>query len=146
MAPKQNTFTLVPNPLGMQGLMSRPANTNAPQSRPPMTSKQAQKLYQQAHRQPRVSKAEARRLERLEQERIRKELDREKQTARARTLREKNKARDEQVLRERRRKGLPLVEVRPSQDTIERFVRGNGRGEKRGAAPTTTEEDEMNLP
>jgi hypothetical protein len=148
MAPKQNTFTLVPNPLGMQGLMSRPANASGPQSRPPMTSKQAQKLYKEANRQPRMSKAEQRRLERQEQERIRQELDKEKQAAKARTLREKKKAKEQLVLQEKKRKGLPLVKVRSSQDTIARFVRGNGIGKKRDSAgaavalPVVTEEAE----
>ncbi|KAL2182114.1 uncharacterized protein P884DRAFT_14958 [Thermothelomyces heterothallicus CBS 202.75] len=133
MAPRhQHTFTLVPNPLGMQGLMSRP--TNGPQSKPPMTSKQAQKLYREATRGPRLSKAEQRRIEREEQERIRRELEREKQLNRARVLRERKKAKEQQALEERRRKGLPLVDVRPSQDTIARFVRGNGAGKKRDAA------------
>jgi hypothetical protein len=126
---RQNTFTLVPNPLGMQGLMSRPAS--GPESKPPMTSKQAQKLYRQANRQPRISKAEQRRLEREEQERIRKELEKEKQAAKARALRERKKAKEQQALEEKKRKGLPLVDVRPSQDTISRFVRGNGLGKKR---------------
>lgn len=129
MAPRQNTFTLVPNPLGLQGLISRPAN--GPQSKPPMTSKQAQKLYRQANRQPRMSKAEQRRIDREEQERIRRELDKEKQANKTRILRDKKKAKEQQVLEEKKRKGLPLVDVRPSQDTISRFVRGNGLGKKR---------------
>ncbi|KAL2158153.1 hypothetical protein VTH06DRAFT_4721 [Thermothelomyces fergusii] len=132
MAPRQHTFTLVPNPLGMQGLMSRP--TKGPQCKPPMTSKQAQKLYREATRVPRLSKVEQRRLEREEQERIRRELAHEKQLNRARVLRERKKAKEQQALEERRRKGLPLVDVRPSQDTIARFVRGNGAGKKRDAA------------
>ncbi|KAK4154917.1 hypothetical protein C8A00DRAFT_14001 [Chaetomidium leptoderma] len=134
MAPRQNTFTLVPNPLGMQGLMSRPAN--GPESKPPMTSKQAQKLYKQANRGPRLSKAEQRRFEREEQDRIRRELDKDKQANKARILREKKKAREQQALDEKRRKGLPLVTVQPSQDTISRFVRGNGVGKKRDVAGT----------
>ncbi|KAK4246068.1 hypothetical protein C7999DRAFT_42460 [Corynascus novoguineensis] len=132
MAPRhQHTFTLVPNPMGMQGLMSRP--TNAPQSKPPMTSKQAQKLYREATRGPRLSKAEQRRIEREEQERIRRELDREKQLNRARVLRERKKAKEQQALDEKKRKGLPLINVTPSQDTIARFVRGNGTAKKRDA-------------
>lgn len=133
MAPRQqHTFTLVPNPMGMQGLMSRPP-ADAPQSKPPMTSKQAQKLYREANRAPRVSKAEQRRLDREEQDRIRRELDKEKQANKARILRDKKKAKEQQALDEKRRKGLPLVTVRPSQDTIARFVRGNGAGKKREA-------------
>ncbi|SPQ26254.1 1ea6d326-aa2d-483c-943c-e5ba6071ba7f [Thermothielavioides terrestris] len=152
MAPsRQHTFTLVPNPLGVQGLMSRPAS--GPESKPPMTSKQAQKLYRQATRGPRLSKAEQRRIEREEQERIRRELAKDKQAAKARALREKKKAKEQQVLEEKRRRGLPLVDVRPSQDTISRFVRGNGAGKKRDATgtkvdlPTVEEEpDDIDRP
>jgi hypothetical protein len=43
-------------------------------------------------------------------------------------LRENNKAKEQQILKEKRQKGLPLVDVRPSQDTISRFVRGNDNG------------------
>ncbi|KAK3944377.1 hypothetical protein QBC46DRAFT_375111 [Diplogelasinospora grovesii] len=132
MAPRQNTFMLVPNPLGVQGLVSRPAG--APPNKPPMTSRQAQKLYKQSTKQPRRSKAEQRRIEREEQERIRKELDKEKQATKARMAREKKKAKEQQALDEKKRKGLPLVNVRPSQDTIARFVRGNGLGKKRDSA------------
>lgn len=132
MAPRQSTFTLVPNPLGIQGLMSRP--TNGPQSKPPMTSKQAQKLYREANRGPRLSKAEQRRIELAEQDRIRRELDKEKQANKARVLREKKKAKEQLALEEKKRRGLPLVKVRPSQDTISRFVRGNGAGKKRDSA------------
>ncbi|KAK4098894.1 hypothetical protein N658DRAFT_488070 [Parathielavia hyrcaniae] len=132
MAPRQNTFTLVPNPLGMQGLVSRP--TSGPESKPPMTSKQAQKMHKQATRGPRLSKAEQRRIELEEQARIRKELEKDKQANKARILREKKKAKEQQMLEEKKRKGLPLVQVRPSQDTIARFVRGNGLGKKRDAA------------
>ncbi|KAK4120282.1 hypothetical protein N657DRAFT_649346 [Parathielavia appendiculata] len=131
MAPRQNTFTLVPNPLGMQGLMSRP--TSGPESKPPMTSKQAQKLHKQATRGPRLSRTEQRRIELEEQARIRKELEKDKQANKARILREKKKAKERQLLEEKKRKGLPLVNVRPSQDTIARFVRGNGVGKKRDA-------------
>jgi hypothetical protein len=130
MAPRQNTFTVVPNPMGLQGLMARPAN--GPESKPPMTSKQAQKAYRERTRGPRQSKAEQRLFELAEQERIRRELDKEKSLNRARTLRERKKAKEKLALGEKKRKGLPLVKVRPSQDTIARFVRrGNGLGNKR---------------
>ncbi|KAH6839534.1 hypothetical protein B0I37DRAFT_236118 [Chaetomium sp. MPI-CAGE-AT-0009] len=133
MAPRrqQHTFTMVPNPLGMQGLMARP--TNGPESKPPMTSKQAQKLYREATRGPRLSRAEQRRLEREEQDRIRRELDRDRQATRARTLRDKKRAKDQQLLDEKKRKGLPLIDPSASQDTISRFLRGNGAGRKRDA-------------
>ncbi|KAK1751422.1 hypothetical protein QBC47DRAFT_287045, partial [Echria macrotheca] len=129
MAPRQNTFTVVPNPLGVQGLISREDVGVA--SKPPMTSKQAQKLYRQATKQPRLSKAEQRRIEREEQERIRKDLEKDKQAAKARAAREKKKAKEQKALDDRRKKGMPLVDVHPSQDTISRFVRGNGLAKKR---------------
>ncbi|KAK0704408.1 hypothetical protein B0H67DRAFT_591313 [Lasiosphaeris hirsuta] len=134
MAPKQNSFTLVPNPLGMQGLVSR--ETAGPPSKPPMTSKQAQKLYKQATRGPRLSKAEQRQAEREEQERIRKELDREKVASKARIARDKKNAKEQQALDDKKKKGLPLVDVRPSQGTISRFLRGNTSGKKRDSAGT----------
>ncbi|KAK3296462.1 uncharacterized protein B0H64DRAFT_432999 [Chaetomium fimeti] len=133
MAPRQqqHTFTTVPNPLGMQGLMARP--TDGPQSKPPMTSKQAQKLYREATRGPRLSRAEQRRVEREEQDRIRRELDRDRQTTRARALRDRQRDKDRRARDDRKRKGLPLVEPRASQGTISRFLRGNGAGRKRDA-------------
>ncbi|EGO57275.1 hypothetical protein NEUTE1DRAFT_80781 [Neurospora tetrasperma FGSC 2508] len=130
--PRQNTFTVVPNPLGMQGLISR---DNAPASKPQaMTSKQAKKLYKQATKQPRLSKAEQRRLELEEQERIRKELDKQKSANKARIAREKKKAKELAEIQARKKKGLPLVDVHPSQDTISRFVRV-------GVANTATKRD-----
>lgn len=130
--PRQNTFTVVPNPLGMQGLISR---DNAPASKPQaMTSKQAKKLYKQATKQPRLSKAEQRRLELEEQERIRKELDKQKSANKARIAREKKKAKELTEIQARKKKGLPLVDVHPSQDTISRFV-------KVGVAKTATKRD-----
>ncbi|KAL1862711.1 hypothetical protein VTK73DRAFT_6671 [Phialemonium thermophilum] len=136
---QQNTLTLVPNPASMQRLVQR--RTDAASVRPPMTSKQAKKLYKQATRQPRMSKAEQKRLEKEEQERIRKELEKEKQAARARQARERRKAKEMEALQEKKRKGLPTVTVRPSQDTISRFIRGNGTGRKRDAEGT-----ELHLP
>ena len=131
MAPRQGTFTLVPNPMGVQGLVSCP--DAGVMTRPPMTSKQAKKLYQQSTRGPRLTKAEQRRLELAEQERIRKELDKDKQANKARIAREKKKAKEEQVMNDRRKKGLPLVDVRPSQGTLSSFLRGNGFGKKRNS-------------
>ncbi|KAJ4399513.1 hypothetical protein N0V85_005997 [Neurospora sp. IMI 360204] len=116
--PRQNTFTVVPNPLGMQGLISR---DDAPTVA--MTSKQAKKLYKQATKQPKLSKAEQRRLELEEQERIRKELDKQKSANKSRIAREKKKAKELAEIQARKKKGLPLVDVHPSQDTISRFVR-----------------------
>ncbi|KAL7935804.1 hypothetical protein V8C35DRAFT_298291 [Trichoderma chlorosporum] len=118
----QRTFTIVP-PAG-------PAERSAADSRP-MTSKQVRKAYREANRVPRVSKAELLRQERAEQERIRKEFEKEKAALKAKTLREKKRAKEQAERDEKKKKGLPLVNVRPSQDTIARFVRGNGLGIKR---------------
>lgn len=146
MAPRhQHTFTLVPNPLGMQGLVARSAaldRDDAPHSKPPMTSKQAQKLYREATRGPRLSKAEQRRIEREEQERIRRELEKDRQANKARVLREKKKTKEREAAEEKRRRGLPLVTVRPSQGTIEGFVRGAGRKREAGAGAGAKERSE----
>lgn len=96
-----------------------------------MTSKQVQKAYKAATRAPRISRAEARRQEKLEQERIRKEFEKDKAAAKAKALREKKKGREAAEREVKKKKGLPLVSVRPSQDTIAWFVRGNGVGRKR---------------
>jgi len=112
--------------------MSRPHDGK--DSHPPMTSKQAQKLYRQKNRQPRMSKEEQRRLERLEQERIRKELEQEKRLNRAQFLREKKKQQEQAKLLERKRQGLPLVDPRPSQNVITKFIRGPVVGQKRDAS------------
>lgn len=139
MPPLQKTFELIPNALG-SGL-GRPgfghdasARGNSPLARPPMTSKQAKKLYKEANKAPKMSKAEQRRVELMEQDRIRKELDKEKAQARARTARDRRKAKEEAQREAKKKKGLPLIDVRPSQDTIARFVRGNGTGKKRDSA------------
>ncbi|PNP38456.1 hypothetical protein TGAMA5MH_09537 [Trichoderma gamsii] len=118
----QKTFTIVP-PAG-------PA-TRTPVDNRPMTSKQVRKAYQAANRVPRLSKAERIKQERAEQERIRKEFEKEKAAARAKFLREKKKVKEEAEKQEKKKKGLPLVTVRPSQDTIAKFFRGNGLGHKR---------------
>lgn len=93
---------------------------------PPMTTKQVKKLHRQANKGPKLSKAEQRRIELMEQDRIRKEFEKERAQARARTARDRKKAKEEKEKEERRRQGLPLVNVHPSQDTISRFVRPTG--------------------
>ncbi|KAM0477119.1 hypothetical protein ACHAPX_006082 [Trichoderma viride] len=118
----QKTFTIIP-PAG-------PA-TRTPVDNRPMTSKQVRKAYQAANRVPRLSKAERIKQERAEQERIRKEFEKDKAAARAKFLREKKKAKEEAEKQDKKKKGLPLVTVRPSQDTIAKFFRGNGLGHKR---------------
>ncbi|KAF6833277.1 hypothetical protein CPLU01_05628 [Colletotrichum plurivorum] len=121
MAPQQNTFTVISNGAPRGG---------AP-SKPPMTSKQAQKLYKKANKAPRMSKAEQRKWEKERQEEIRKELEKERAAVKARAARERKKAKDEEARENRRRAGQPLIDCRPSQDTIARFVRGNGTNKKR---------------
>ena len=124
MAPQQNTFTLVPNPLGMQGLLARPAN---PPTTRPMTSKQIQKLAKQKQSAP-VSRAQQRLEEQALRAQLKKEQEQEKQAKRTRQLRDRKNAREQQARDERRKKGMPLVDVHPSQDTIARFVRPKKAG------------------
>jgi hypothetical protein len=122
--PVQQTFTLIPE------ARARAAATNNVAPRP-MTSKQVKKAHKQANKQPKLSRAEQRKLELAEQERIRKELEKDRQAARARAARERKKQKEEAQKEAKRKSGKPLVDVRPSQDTIARFVRGNGTGKKR---------------
>ncbi|KAG6063885.1 hypothetical protein E4U32_000776 [Claviceps aff. humidiphila group G2b] len=126
--PVQRTFTIVPPPANTRGVNSlhQPA-----QNVRPMTSKQAQKAYKAATRGPPISRAEQRERDRAEQERIRKEFEKEKATAKARLARERKKEKENAEREQKKKKGMPLVSVRPSQDTIARFVRGNGSGKKR---------------
>ncbi|KAG6051272.1 hypothetical protein E4U17_006238 [Claviceps sp. LM77 group G4] len=126
--PVQRTFTIVPPPANTRGVnaLHQPA-----QHVRPMTSKQAQKAYKAATRGPPISRAEQRERDRAEQERIRKEFEKEKATAKARLARERKKEKESAEREKKKKKGMPLVSVRPSQDTIARFVRGNGSGKKR---------------
>ncbi|KAF4983354.1 hypothetical protein FZEAL_1206 [Fusarium zealandicum] len=122
----QRTFTLIPQFPGRDQTPDRPTIR-------PMTSKQAQKAYKAANKGPRLSRAEAWKQEKAEQERIRKEFEKEKSAAKAKVAREKKKEKELAEKEQKRKKGLPLVSVRPSQDTIARFVRGNGTAKKRDA-------------
>jgi hypothetical protein len=97
-----------------------------------MTSKQVKEAYKSASKGPRMSRAERIQMERAEQQRIRKEMEKEKSAAKARLLRDKKKEKELAEREVKRREGRPLVNVRPSQDTIARFMRGNGSGRKRG--------------
>lgn len=136
MAPKQKTFELIPDLPGLgqaqqlqqQQQQQSAAAAAAVQSRPPMTSKQAKKLYRQKSKGPKLSKAEQRRIDLMEQDRIRKEFEKEKAQARARAARDKKKAKEDKERDEKRRKGLPLVDVHPSQDVISRFINRLGSG------------------
>lgn len=119
--PVQTTFTLIPE---------RPVNPTAEPIRP-MTSKQIKKAHKAADKQPRMSRAEQRKMELAEQERIRKEFEKERMASRARAARDRKKAKEEAAKEERRKSGRPLVDVRPSQDTISRFLFSNTKGRKR---------------
>ncbi|KAH8902921.1 hypothetical protein BR93DRAFT_972257 [Coniochaeta sp. PMI_546] len=130
MAPGQRTFTIVPNPLGMQGLVQRPAGEGVPNHRP-MTSKQAQKLHRQATRLPKRTKAEQAEYEREQKRLIKEEDEKRRASNKARMLRERKKEKEQNLIEAKKRKGLPIVDVRPSQDLITRFVRGNGTDKKR---------------
>ncbi|KAI0594860.1 hypothetical protein F4775DRAFT_572249 [Biscogniauxia sp. FL1348] len=123
MAPIQNVFSIIPNAPCANPADSRP-------SKRPMTTKQAKKAYREANKGPKLSKAERRRQELFEQDRIRKELEKERNQARARAARDKKKEKEEQERAERKKKGLPLVDVRASQDTIARFIRTTAKTKK----------------
>ena len=128
--PVQRTFTLIPeSPAARVRANASPAGHSPPLR--PMTSRQARQAYKEANRAPRRSRAEIARAERAEQERIRREFEKEKSAARARAARGKRLEKELAEKGRKRREGLPLVSVRPSQDTIARFVRGNGSGRKR---------------
>ncbi|KAK8150495.1 hypothetical protein G3M48_001703 [Beauveria asiatica] len=122
---RQNTFTVIPQ-------IPRFNADNATPARP-MTSKQVRNAYRAASKTPTMTRAERIKWERGEQDRISKEFEKEKAAAKARAARERKKEKEMQQREEKRRNGLPLVNVRPSQDTIARFVRGNGSKKKRDA-------------
>ncbi|OAA53164.1 hypothetical protein ISF_09005 [Cordyceps fumosorosea ARSEF 2679] len=122
---RQNTFTVLPPVPRFNAGVDTPPR--------PMTSKQVRKAYKAATKTPTMTRAERAKWERAEQERIRKEMDKERAAAKARAAREKKKEKETQQREEKRRNGMPLVNVRPSQDTIARFVRGNGSAKKRDA-------------
>ncbi|KAB5513376.1 hypothetical protein GE09DRAFT_1295178 [Coniochaeta sp. 2T2.1] len=134
MAPGQRTFTIVPNPLGIQGLQQRPAGESVPTNHRPMTSKQAQKLHRQATKVPKMTRAEERAWEKKMQADIKEEKEKHRQSNKARMLRNKKKEREQKIIEAKKRKGLPIVDVRPSQDLITRFVKGNGTAKKRDSA------------
>ncbi|KAI1161893.1 hypothetical protein F5B18DRAFT_626176 [Nemania serpens] len=143
MPPVQNTFSIIPDaPSIINGNRDDGANgANARMSRPPMTTKQVKKAYQKANKQPKISKAEQRRRELFEQDRIRKEFEKEKSQARARAARDKKKEKEERQRAEKKKKGLPLVDVHPSQDTIARFVRAKPKSRTDDSAPSLYGDD-----
>ncbi|KAK0385974.1 hypothetical protein NLU13_7148 [Sarocladium strictum] len=126
----QKTFTIVPP-------VSRDASPIPGFTGGRMTSKQVKDAYKTANKGPRMSRAERLQMERAEQQRIRREMEKEKASAKARLLRDKKKEREMAEREVKRRQGKPLVSVRPSQDTIARFVRGNGTDRKRDCQGST---------
>ncbi|KAK2605875.1 hypothetical protein QQS21_003715 [Conoideocrella luteorostrata] len=133
----QRTFTLIP-PISNNHLGESPER--GPASARPMTSKQVRKAYKASTRTPPMSRVERIKQEKAEQERIRKDFEKEKAAAKARLAREKKKGRESAEREQKKKLGMPLVNVRPSQDTIARFVRGNGTAMKRNAAGSSLSE------
>lgn len=105
----QQTFTLVP-PAGSTARSPVPVR--------PMTTKQVVKAHKETHRRPRVSRAEQLRQDRAELERIRKEQEKEKASVKARAARQKKKEEEQARLEEKKRNGLPLVDVTASQNVL----------------------------
>ncbi|KAK2681479.1 hypothetical protein RAB80_003272 [Fusarium oxysporum f. sp. vasinfectum] len=130
----QRTFTVIPK---------FPGRADSPDKPPlrPMTSKQVRNAYKAANKGPKLTREESRRQERAEQERIRKEFEREKAAAKAKVARDKKKEKELAEKEAKRKKGLPLVNVRPSQETISWFVRGNGTSKKRDAQGNDIQDD-----
>ncbi|KAK7967277.1 uncharacterized protein PG986_001554 [Apiospora aurea] len=121
MAPVQQTFSVIPE---LPSAFANGSDTaTARSSKPPMTTKQAKKLYKAATKLPKLSKAEQRKQDLMEQDRIRREFEKERNQARAKTARDKKKEKEEKEKADKKRKGLPLKEVHPSQDTLARFMR-----------------------
>ncbi|KAE8453403.1 hypothetical protein EG329_010264 [Mollisiaceae sp. DMI_Dod_QoI] len=121
MTKGQRTFALIPTTL------VRPVV-----SRPPMTSKAAKKAYQKAQRGQKISKAEQRKRDAEEFERIKKEHDRERAAAKAKAARDKKAAKANAEREARRKQGLPEPSrfVRASQPTISKFVRADSTGKR----------------
>ncbi|RYP68459.1 hypothetical protein DL769_005511 [Monosporascus sp. CRB-8-3] len=138
-SPHPNTFTVIPNaPSAINANFD--ASTVSRPSRPPMTTKQAKKAYKEKNKGPKLSKAERRRQELFEQDRIRREFEKEKNQARARTARERRREKEEKERAEKKKKGLPLVEVHPSQDTLSRFLRFDAKKQTNNRPPAPQNE------
>ncbi|KAI0512833.1 hypothetical protein F5B22DRAFT_296730 [Xylaria bambusicola] len=144
----QNTFSIIPDiPSALNANRNGGPDdaASARPSRPPMTTKQVKKAYKQANKGPKLSKAEQRRQELFEQDRIRKEFEKEKHQARARAAREKKKEKEERERAEKKKKGLPLVDVRASQDTIARFVRSKPKSQREPSTGLFLAEEECQI-
>ncbi|KAK4227747.1 hypothetical protein QBC38DRAFT_182807 [Podospora fimiseda] len=124
--PRQATFSVVPETLAPQpgAVLARP-----------MTSKQAQKLYREKTKMPKMSRQEMRRWELVEQERIRKELEKDNQLNRARFLREKKKEKEREKLQAKKKSGQPIAPPRPSQPMITAFARKKVPEQKKEPTP-----------
>jgi hypothetical protein len=133
MTGRQRTFELVPTTLVKQ---------NA--AKPPMTSKAAKKAYQQAQKGPRISKAEQRRRDAEEYERIRKEHEKEKNAAKSKAAREKKAAKALAEKEGRKKLGLPEPSrfVRASQPTISKFIRADSSAKRSWKEMNVIEETE----
>lgn len=115
---QQKTFTVVPPP----GMPSKGP-------RPPMTSKQAKKLYKQAI--PKVSRLEQRQIEAEEHQRIRREQDKERAAGRAKAAKERKQKKANEA-REIRKMDPPKPRPgeRASRDKMMEFIK-LGAGVKR---------------
>ncbi|KFA74413.1 hypothetical protein S40288_04001 [Stachybotrys chartarum IBT 40288] len=127
--PAQQTFTLVP-PAGPTARSPAPVR--------PMTTKQVVKAHKETHRRPRVSRAEQLRQDRAELERIRKEQEKEKASAKARAARQKKKEEEQARLEEKKRNGLPLVDVTASQNVLTSLFFQRTRRDKKVAPAVET--------
>ncbi|PHH61609.1 hypothetical protein CDD81_8124 [Ophiocordyceps australis] len=131
--PRQRTFSVLP-PIAA-------ADASAECTRP-MTSKEVKKAYRATTRMPPMSRQERIRQERAEQARIRLELDRESASRRARAARERRKEKEAGERARKKRERRPVVDVRPSQDTIARFARGHGSTNKNANGDARPKQDE----
>ncbi|KAJ1337418.1 troponin T-like protein [Microdochium nivale] len=108
MAPVQNTFSIIPNFPSAANSRNDDESTRRG-NRPAMTTKQAKKAYQNATRGPKLTKAEIRRQELLEQDRIRKEAEKERNQTRAARARDRKREKEDNERAQKKKKGLPLV-------------------------------------
>ncbi|CCU75290.1 hypothetical protein BGHDH14_bghG001171000001001 [Blumeria hordei DH14] len=111
--------------------------------KPPMTSKQVKKAYQQANRAKNITRIEQRKLDAQEFARQRREYEQEKVSARAKTTRDR-KAAKTLVEREARKKAqLPdsRRSLRASQLSISMYVRNNSSVQRGWQAEKELNED-----
>lgn len=111
-----------------------------------MTSKAAKKAYSKSNQTPRVSRAEQRRRDAEEVDRLKKEAEKEKRTRAAKAAREKKAEKEEQEKKERRLRGEAEKSrwVRASQPSIKGFVRGGKRkrADEEGSEGSLSEDEE----